>query len=76
MKIRFDFILELIDLDVIPVVPTTMSIFKHSYEISREYGLFPNDALLAATYESYEIGKIATYDKDFRKVDFLEIFVP
>lgn len=76
VKMRFDVLLELIDIGAILVVPTTMSTFKRSYEISREYGLFPNDALIAATCESYEIRKIATYDKDFGKVDFLEVFVP
>lgn len=40
-KIRFDILLELIEIGAILVVPTTMSIFKHSYDISREYGLFP-----------------------------------
>ena len=76
MKTRFDILLELIEIGAILVVPTTMSIFKRSYDISREYGLFPNDALIAATCESYEIKKIATYDMDFEKVDFLEVFVP
>jgi predicted nucleic acid-binding protein len=76
VKTRFDILLELIDIGVIFIVPTTMPIFKRSYEISREYGLFPNDALIVATCEAYEIKKIATYDKDFEKVDFLEIFVP
>ena len=45
VKTRFDILLELIDSGVILIVPTTMPIFKRSYEISREYGLFPNDAL-------------------------------
>lgn len=76
MKTRFDILLELIDSGVILIVPTTMPIFKRSYEISREYGLFPNDALIAATCEAYEIKRIATYDKDFERVDFLKIFVP
>ena len=35
-----------------------------------------HDALIAATCESYEIKKIATYDMDFEKVDFLEVFIP
>ena len=76
VRTRFDILLGLIDIGAILVVPTTMPIFKRSYEISRKYGLFPNDALIAATCESYEIEKIATYDKDFEKVDFLEIFLP
>ena len=76
VKKRFDILLELIDIGAILVVPTTMSIFKRSCDISCTYGLFPNDALIAATCESYKIKKIATYDKDFEKIDFLEVFVP
>jgi predicted nucleic acid-binding protein len=76
VETRFDILLELIDVGVIVVVPTTMSIFKRSYEISREYNLFPNDALIAATCESHGIRRIATHDKDFEGVDFMEIFVP
>ncbi|MEM4945846.1 MAG: PIN domain-containing protein [Archaeoglobaceae archaeon] len=33
----------------------------------------PNDALIAATCKHYGIKKIATFDEDFKKVDFLEI---
>ena len=43
------------------------------YEIINTYGLLPNDALIAATCKYYGISKIATFDEDFEKVDFLEI---
>jgi len=43
------------------------------FEISEEYGLLPNDALIAATCKYYSIKKIATFDDDFRRVDFLEV---
>ena len=45
-------------------------------EISRVvniYGLLPNDALIAATCKHYGIKKIATFDEDFKRVDFLEV---
>ncbi|MDI9645268.1 MAG: PIN domain-containing protein [Archaeoglobales archaeon] len=41
--------------------------------ILEEYRLFPNDALIAATCKHYGIKKIATFDEDFKRVDFLEV---
>ena len=41
--------------------------------IMRTYKLLPNDALIAATCKHYGIRKIATFDDDFRRIDFLEI---
>jgi len=37
------------------------------------YRLLPNDALIAATCKHYGIKKIATFDDDFKRVDFLEV---
>ncbi len=42
-------------------------------EIVEKYKLLPNDALIAATCKHYGIKKIATFDEDFKRVDFLEI---
>lgn len=42
-------------------------------EIMEKYRLLPNDAVIAATCKHYEIGKIATFDEDFKRVDFLEV---
>ncbi len=44
--------------------------------IMENYMLFPNDALIAATCKYYRIKKIATFDEDFKRVDFLEIVDP
>ena len=38
-----------------------------------KYKLLPNDALIVATCKHYGINKIATFDPDFKRVDFLEI---
>ncbi len=38
-----------------------------------KYRLLPNDALIAATCKHYGIKKIATFDEDFKRVDFLEV---
>ncbi len=37
------------------------------------YRLLPNDAVLAATCSHYGITKIASFDEDFKRVDFQEI---
>jgi len=42
-------------------------------EIMNKYRLLPNDALIAATCKYYGIKKIATFDEDFKRIDFLEI---
>ena len=42
-------------------------------DIAIRYRLLPNDALIAATCKHYGIRKIATFDEDFKRVDFLEI---
>ena len=42
----------------------------------KKYGLLPNDALIAATCKHYGIRKIATFDSDFKRVDFLEVIMP
>ena len=42
-------------------------------ETMTRYKLLPNDALIAATCKQYGIRKIATFDPDFDRVDFLEV---
>ncbi|HJH26063.1 MAG TPA: ribonuclease VapC [Methanophagales archaeon] len=42
-------------------------------ELITKYGLLPNDALIAATCKHHGINKIATFDPDFKRVDFLEL---
>jgi len=51
-------------------------IFDVSKDFIKEYHLLPNDALIAATCKYYGINKIATFDQDFERVDFLEIITP
>ena len=41
--------------------------------IMEDYRLLPNDARIAATCKHYGIKKIATFDDDFKRVDFLEV---
>ena len=46
---------------------------KIACEIIKTYALLPNDALIAATCKANGISKIATFDEDFKRVDFLEV---
>ncbi|AEA46572.1 PIN domain-containing protein [Archaeoglobus veneficus] len=43
------------------------------WELMRNCKLLPNDALIAATCKHYRIRKIATFDGDFKRVEFLEV---
>ena len=70
---RFDVIRELIQNNLIEVLDLTNQIFNTSYLIIKKYGLFPNDALIAATCKHYGIKNIATFDSDFERVDFLDV---
>ncbi len=47
--------------------------YKEFTDVFSDYTLLPNDALIAATCKHYGIRKIATFDEDFRRVDFLEV---
>ena len=70
---RFDVVFELIQNNLINVLDLNVQIFEDSYLFSKTYGLLPNDALIAAACKHYGIRKIATFDPDFKRVDFLEI---
>ena len=48
-------------------------IFDTSKKIIEKYRLLSNDALIAATCKHYGIKKIATFDGDFKRVEFLEV---
>ncbi len=50
-----------------------MEVVREAGEIGIQYGLLPNDALIAATCRHYDINKIATLDKDFRRIPWLKV---
>ena len=52
------------------LTPENLMLWKRIIE---DYRLFPTDALIAATCKHYSIKKIATFDTDFKRVDFLEV---
>ncbi len=57
-------------LDTVILPPAGHSIM---FELIKTYRLLPNDALIAATCKYYGIKKIATFDEDFKRVDFLKV---
>nr|CBH39975.1 conserved hypothetical protein, containing PIN domain [uncultured archaeon] len=59
----------------IEIIPTPNDL-KELLRIIRKYRLLPNDALIAATCKHHGIRKIATFDSDFDRVDFLEVITP
>jgi len=59
--------------EILHVLPTDIIEEKEITEIIEKYGLLPNDALIAATCKYYRINKIATFDEDFKRVDFIEV---
>lgn len=42
-------------------------------EVMEEYGLLPNDALIASTCRYYGIDTILTFDEDFKRVPWLKV---
>ena len=66
-------VLELIKNDLLKILELNAQIFEISYLLCKKYGLLPNDALIAATCKQYGIAKIATFDSDFERIDFLEV---
>ena len=53
------------------IVVDTNVLYSNSAMI--KYKLMPNDAMIAQTCLKHEISKIATFDSDFRRVDWLNV---
>jgi len=61
-------LIEGLEIDVIDQLP-----FSEFLEVFGNYELLPNDALIAATCKHHGLKRIATFDDDFKRVDFLEV---
>lgn len=68
--LKFLSLLEELEVIVLDLKVSSRDLFR----TMKEFYLLPNDALIAAICRSHEIKRIATFDEDFKKVDFLEIF--
>ena len=63
----------LMNAGILKIATIDWNILKLSAEMGEKYHLLTNDALIAATCKYYGIKKIASFDDDFKKVDFLEV---
>ncbi len=70
VKEKFD---EMIKMCYLKVLDTNWEVLKLSSEMGEKYNLLTNDAIIIATCKYYGINKLATFDSDFEKVDFIEI---
>jgi len=60
-------------LDIFIELPSDKGITRSAEDVIARYGLLPNDALIAATCKHHGIRKLATFNGDFKQVDFVEI---
>jgi predicted nucleic acid-binding protein len=69
---EIDFIYALLEDSNIELVPIDQDLDRWR-EIMQSYSLLSSDALIALTCRSNGIKRIATFDNDFKRVDFLEM---
>lgn len=67
---------EKIPLMAVKVVPFDLKLFLRSTALRREHGLLVNDSLVAAAALEQNAPAIASGDRDFERVDTLELFLP
>lgn len=65
-------IFQFIEASEISIIPVNNDLEQWK-DILLKYRLLPYDALIASTCRSNMITKIATFDKDFSRVDFLQV---
>ncbi len=51
----------------------TNEVKRIAFEVMRDYGLLPNDALIAATCRYYGIKTVITFDEDFERIPWLRV---
>lgn len=69
---EIDFVYALLEDSNIALVPIDQDLDRWR-EIMQNYSLLSSDALIALTCRSNGIKRIATFDNDFKRVDFLEM---
>jgi len=72
----YDIVLEFIDRLIskgqLIYLMMTLDVVYTAFDIAKEYGLLPADALIAATCKHYGIETIATFDEDFKRIPWLK----
>jgi len=72
-RVLYSFIDELLGEERLILLPITLDVIEDATRIAMEYGLLPNDSLIAATCKHYGISTIATFDEDFKRVPWLRV---
>ena len=67
---------EITNIAGLKIIEVPSQLFEKAVEFSWKYGLLTTDAFHVATMEQYGIEEIATFDKDFERVEFLTIWKP
>ncbi|HIP75246.1 MAG TPA: PIN domain-containing protein [Thermococcus paralvinellae] len=62
----------LLDERGIVILPNSQEVSEWM-EVMKKYKLLPNDALIAVTCKHHGIKNIATFDGDFKRIDFLKV---
>ncbi|AJC71622.1 ribonuclease VapC6 [Thermococcus guaymasensis DSM 11113] len=65
---------ELSEAGFLKILPISENMIKLAAQIGNDYGLLPNDSLIAATCKEHGIELIMTFDSDFERVPFLKTF--
>jgi predicted nucleic acid-binding protein len=72
-KYMREFVISSIRNGIMGLLDINEEIISDFVEIAFNYSLLPNDALIAATCKYHGIRKLATFNGDFKQVDFVEI---
>ncbi|MCK4636878.1 MAG: PIN domain-containing protein [Methanomicrobia archaeon] len=64
---------EIMNIGGLQIVEVPSHLFEKAVEISWKYGLLTTDAFHVATMKQYGIKNIATFDKDFERVEFVNV---
>ena len=75
LKNPYKVIEDILSKENIDILDSSKNLSKITYFV-KNFTLLPSDALIAVACKSGGITKIATFDKDFERVDFLEIVKP
>ena len=72
-RMLYSFIDELLSEERLIFRPITLDVVEEATRIAAEYGLLPNDSLIAATCKYYGISTIATFGEDYKRIPWLKV---
>jgi predicted nucleic acid-binding protein len=60
----------------LPTVAVTAEEVSRAVDVSRQYGLLTNDALVVALMQTHQVSHLASHDADFDRVPGITRFAP